>query len=250
MRKRKKIQLATGRGLVKVEEPEVPMNKGGKVLEKDLAKALRLTVGNQSQAALLLDGRITQPSISRRIKKSKHLQQVVDGTREVFLDDGEYVVKKLFSKLKKAIDSNNWTAECTDLAKTLLPLILKYLGNRRGWQAIDNLNVGIQGNIQHGVMIVPQTMDPKDWEAHAKRQQIELLGEDEPEESEEEEEAVELSEEEELELEQAEASAAEMAQNFDPEAPARELSDTERRRAIHEGRIAERVGHSTKVQGL
>jgi len=285
-RERAKFKFADSRGLLKVEGVE----KSGeaapfklKLSEKQIAKALRICVGNQSQAGALLN--ISQSAVNQRIKKSRYLQEVVEGTRNVRLDGLENIFAKLEKRVLKALEEDNMTPEILEVVKLILPLGIKYLGWRRGWQKREGLEIdatvrpggGIlemphglpreewqafvkkwdeeHGGGKGGYMLVPETLTPDEWEKQAQRHQRRLLGMEDDDgvidvevvEDEEQEEYEEMGEEEEQALDE---KAEDFATHFDPDVPPKELSEAAQRRKIHESRVEEMGGNDPDMQGF
>lgn len=91
------------------------------------AEALRKSGGFVSHAAKMLE--MSQPALSKRIKKSKVLQQVVADTKEEYIDLAE-------SKLIKAVKNGEAWAIC---------FYLKCQARHRGW--IEKVDAKVETDI-------------------------------------------------------------------------------------------------------
>jgi len=130
---------------------------------EEYEEALRLSCGFKSECARILN--VAPASVTSRIDKSEHLQNVLAEISEQALDFSE---KQLFSAIA---DREGWA----------ILFHLRCKGKLRGWQ--ERHVIDLTANVKAGVLVVPGIIeDHKEWEAKAIAQQRKLLSDDEDDE--------------------------------------------------------------------
>ena len=230
--------------------------KMGQTSEKQIAEALRASMGVQCDAAALLN--ITPQAVGERIKKSKYLQKVRSDIRYTYID-------KALNIIRKELHEEN---------PQIAMFCLKKLGWLIGWQERMGIDVDGKVGVALGVVRYPASMSEEEknifvaaimeanpgasfgllpapydnteegrsnWEKSALAHQKTLLGSEE-----EGEEIIDVEEAEEENLEELEGMEPEEEDelnergkdffNVDLNSPLEELSEKAQRRQIHEQR--------------
>jgi hypothetical protein len=158
-----KVDFGDAKSIVKLEcvTEKTSSSFLGKTMEGQVAKALKITLGNHTKAGQLLG--ISQSAVSQRVAKSKFLQKIIMQTGEQFVDKAESIVLK---KLKE----NNFDAAL---------VVIQRLGWMRGWVKREEL--AIDAPRGGGILLLPQPYPLieegiKAWERDAQLQQNKLLG--------------------------------------------------------------------------